>query len=820
MNFKLKSHTEKKLIEHLKNVGIYSKKIIYTKQLKLFISTKDLSNISYLIGVSHDFGKANSKFQDKLRNKTSGDKYSYHSLISSILTYLLVKDYCKKNKLPIIFAYISCFIVRKHHGDLDYIEDCLNIDKKKLEHKILEYQIENIKSKNEIYTIYQLLLKNSKIDFRKTLIDLERIIKDGRDFEEEILDCLENMNNRLELFLITELLFSVLVDCDKKDAANFVIQNSIKKIPEKCVQEYLEKKAKENPTKFNPLLETNRIKNKIFDNCVNNPKLLKKQNIYSITAPTGAGKTLTSLATALKLKSLLENEKDYKIHYVLPFTTIIDQNYEVFKEVLQNQFDEKNENDYIMKHHYLTTKKIKKQNKENKDYSFKSYMDELLFIKSWDSALVVSSYVQLLETIIGGKNSFMNKFHNIVNSVIILDEVQCISSRYWNIFRELFSELANKFDVYFIFLTATQPLIFNRFENKKECVELANPNKVFENKFLDRVDVYIDPKEKTIDKFVEEIKDIEDVKNRYLFILNTKKSSLELYNKSKKINNFKNHEKIYLSTNLTPFDRKKKLSRILGVKKENSEEWEIKPLKKYVIVTTQLIEAGVDISSDICYRDFAPLSSLIQSAGRVNRFGELKDKMGKIHFIKLKNEKQNKLFSNYVYNNEPVLEWTENVLRDNNIKSSKDFYELSKKFFEQSIKPDGKSKLLCQKEEDAIKNLNFHHGFKFIENKPTHSIFILNDNSRNLIENYKKIYLEKEKYKDFFIWKGELKRVRKKFQNFIVEIWPKDFSKNFNWLQNDKMLGEDFFYLDVKKFPELYKPETGFNLDYENFMQV
>ena len=104
MNFELKSHPAKKLITHLKNVGNSSKEIINSKKLNLVIPTKNLSEISYLIGITHDFGKANSKFQEKLKDNNKGDKYSSHSLISSFLSYLIIKEYCLQNNLSEIFS--------------------------------------------------------------------------------------------------------------------------------------------------------------------------------------------------------------------------------------------------------------------------------------------------------------------------------------------------------------------------------------------------------------------------------------------------------------------------------------------------------------------------------------------------------------------------------------------------------------------------------------------------------------------------------------------------------------------------------------------
>jgi CRISPR-associated endonuclease/helicase Cas3 len=819
MEYKLKSHEDKLLINHLQNVANSSRQIINNKFLNLKLIEKNhLANISYIIGISHDFGKATIYFQDYILEKKNNLllEQKAHSPISSYFGYLIINEYCKKNNLNKIFSFLGAFLIKRHHGNLDGVED---LDAKENYINKFKEQLISIRNNKEVEEIYNDLLKDFNITFSEVFLQLESLGFGDFFFDEKTLyrklkKEIDSNNLSYELFLITELLFSVLVDCDKKDAAGFEINNSIKQISENCTQEYLEKKKKENLKKFDPNLEINKIKNDIFNSCADSLDLKKENKIYSITAPTGAGKTLTSLATALRLKYLLDNKENYKIHYVLPFTTIIDQNYEVFREVLSKEFNESNENDYLMKHHYLTTENIKKQNEENGDYDFKSYMDELLFIKSWDSALVVSSYVQLLETIIGGKNSFMNKFHNIVNSIIILDEVQCISSRYWDVFRNLFKELSEKFNVYFIFLTATQPLIFNRYENKQECIELANPKDIFGNDVLDRVNITLDLNEKTIEEFFNRFCELESFEDRYLFILNTKKSSLELYNKIKKDSFFKkNYEIVYLSTNLTPFDRRKKLEQILGKKKNDSGEWEIKPIKKYIVVTTQLVEAGVDISSDVCYRDFAPIDSIIQSAGRVNRFGELGNKKGNLFVIKLRDDRG--IYSKRIYNDGAILEWTENVIKNNIINSSKDFYEISKKFFEETLREDGNTKLLSEEIEKNILKLNFSHDFKFIENKPTHSVFILDNNSKGLIEQYKKIYSQRKNFKDFFEWKGELKRLRRKMQNFIIELWPNDFIKKQGYLRKNETLGDDFYYVDIKEYPDLYNSEIGFNLDYE-----
>ncbi|MFW6283500.1 MAG: CRISPR-associated helicase Cas3', partial [Minisyncoccales bacterium] len=794
----LKSHKNKKLKKHLSNVGEGSKEIILNKSLDLsLINTKQLADISYLIGISHDFGKASEFFQEYLKgNGKILREDRQHSLISAFFGYFIIKEYCKKENLNKIFSYIGAFLIRRHHGNLNEMQKSFEIDdKEKLEDEILKKQKESIEKNKEILGIYETFLEGYGLNVKKIL---ENFFNEEIDYSfcrkknENIEDCIGELGNereRIELFLITELLFSVLVDCDKKDAANLLDINNINEIkslsiPEDSVENYIEIQKNKSPEKFNPSNEKDKkiveLKNQFFDYCSNNPSLEASRKIYSVTAPTGIGKTYASLATALKLKKKIKNNesKDFKINYVLPFTTIIDQNYKEFYNVLKefcSNFDNQ-ENDYILKHHYLTDQEnLKKQTFEKKretgEIHTSDYFDNLLFVKSWDSKLVVSSYVQLLETIIGGKNSFMNKFHNIVNSIIILDEVQCISLEYWELVKKIFKELAERFNVYFIFLTATQPMIFS--EEKGEIIELSNKD-LFGEEVFNRVKINkeIENKnEKSVEELYEMFKEkFDENKKRYLFVLNTKKSSLKLYSLfEKEIEKYhgKGYEIFYLSTNLTPTDRKEKLQKILG-KKNESNEWEIEPASKFIIITTQLIEAGVDISSDICFRDISPIDSIIQTAGRVNRFGECESK-GELNLIKIYEEKEEgkRHYPSNIYGNE-LLKWTEEIFEKNICEYSKDFLYLCDKFYSLFISDDGKTKKHSDSLINNLKDLNFEYilnNFKFIKSHPTQTVFILNEKSKDLIDKYKEIYNNKPQTKDNWSpemknWKGKLKKIR------------------------------------------------------------
>ncbi|MDI3548461.1 MAG: CRISPR-associated endonuclease/helicase Cas3 [Halanaerobiales bacterium] len=216
------------------------------------------------------------------------------------------------------------------------------------------------------------------------------------------------------------------------------------------------------------------------------------------------------------------------------------------------------------------------------------------------------TFVQLLESILTNNNRSIKKFNNICNSIIVLDEVQAIPHKYWLLIKRVFREIADQFNCYFIFVTATMPLIFN--EEKGEIKELAT-DKVEYFMICDRIELDLSNYREEIDldifkKIIEADLKTEYPEKSFLFILNTIKSSIEIYNFIKHDLEYKNV--IYLSKNLVTKELTKRIEKI-----KNADE----PL---IVVSTQLVEAGVDIDFDRVYRDFAPLDSINQSCGRCN----------------------------------------------------------------------------------------------------------------------------------------------------------------------------------------------------------
>jgi CRISPR-associated endonuclease/helicase Cas3 len=339
------------------------------------------------------------------------------------------------------------------------------------------------------------------------------------------------------------------------------------------------------------------------------------------------------------LKERLE-EDEGRIIYCLPYTSIIDQNFDEFEKIFK--FGKKNKYEqrparYLLKHHYLSMKNVKNRISKE-EYSYKDYLDDKLFVESWESSMVVTTFVQFFHTVIGYKNSFLKKFHNIINSIVILDEVQNINPEYYYLLRKILAVLGEKFNTYFLLITATQPIILD----SQTCrpVPLIKKQKYMEHNLFNRV----------VLKVIKGPQYLKDFQNDFcakfagencLIVLNTKKAAVSLFQYIKK--NTTDYEIFCLTTYLVPRDRKDKIDKIKNLLKDK---------KQIIVVATQLIEAGVDVSFKYVFRDFGPLDSIIQVAGRCNRNGEYGLLGGFMTLIMLADD-NDKLYHKYIY--KPII---------------------------------------------------------------------------------------------------------------------------------------------------------------------
>jgi len=638
----LLSHPNRCLKDHLEGVeGLIDKYFP--------VENKKLKDLAHKVALFHDLGKSTKCFQRYIK----GEKPlcpKEHSLLSALFLYRYLKE---RNK-NLTENFLSFVAVKRHHTfPQDFFQDEGDFDQKSVKEQLKHLPVESLRKLGFDGELKSELLK-----------DLPQIHKDFK-----LLRSLRRFKNNLkeevkglELYTAFLSIYSSLLLSDRQDAARLnppeipsleygKVKSFVDNLPERNEIDRIRKKAKET------------ILSKDFD---------PRKRVYSINLPTGYGKTYTGFLFALKIVNRMrELGKDFKVIYALPFISIIEQNYSVLKELLLKTHGKADSNT-ILKHHYLSEIAYERDGEK--------YPVELskLLTESWESSVVVTTMVQLFNALFPKNRSSAMRFSRLPKSVIILDEVQTIPLELWEITRKVLIELSQELDFYVIFMTATKPMLFK----ESEYTELAG-KEFF--KGLNRYQVSVDIKRpKTVRELVEEFEP--ENGKRYLFITNTIASSQELYSLLLE-KGFKEEEIEYLSSAVIPYDRKERIEKIEKTK---------------LLVSTQVVEAGMDIDFDVVIRDLAPFDSLNQSAGRCNRNGQ---RSGLFKVVLLKDEKNGRFYYSYIYDS-LLVGATQEILKGKKFLTEEEFTLLVEDYFRE-IKNKGVDKEWIEGLFEAVKFLRF-----------------------------------------------------------------------------------------------------------------
>lgn len=382
------------------------------------------------------------------------------------------------------------------------------------------------------------------------------------------------------------MLFSCLTDADFLDTENFMESGAIERGGYPSMQElsfYVDKKIssfEENQR------EVDKKRTEILKDCIAKASL--PQGFFTLTVPTGGGKTWSSMAFAIR--HALEHNLD-RIIYVIPFTSIIEQNAAVFKKAL----GESN----VLEHHSNF------EFKQDDEYASEAETRNRLACENWDIPIVVTTNVQFFESLFSNKSSKCRKLHNIAKSVIIFDEAQMLPTDFLKPCLYAMSELVSHYRSSIVLCTATQPSIGKYLPNKITPVEIAE-NTQENYAFFRGVNIYF-PGKINDEELVSKI----NHHHQALCIVNTRAHAAALFDR------LSGENKYHLSTLMCPAHRTTVIGEIKDLLKEG---------KECLVVSTSLLEAGVDIDFPVVYRALAGLDSIIQSAGRCNR--ERKNKYG------------------------------------------------------------------------------------------------------------------------------------------------------------------------------------------------
>lgn len=786
--FDLISHPDRTLETHLKNCDEVSQRILNNKYISnTFIDKEELDKMRKTFIYFHDFGKATDFFQQKIITATIEDNPSFanenkeyidwffsnknkqvvqklidnerlsnHALIGSYIQFLNYKS-CDE-----IINLILLEIIKRHHGFLR------NFDKTEFWLQEEFFELSNIREQSRFinYDLFTKILNKASIKIDNYSID--KVINDfvkGRTLNKSIVSLCEKKD--LKYFFVLQFLFSLLLSADKGD----MMLKNFKHIDRKQLFD-LELINRYKLTNVNRDKEIDKQREDAYNNIIKNLEEKKNKNFFSITLPTGLGKTFSAYNAAIHIQNSFE-EFTFRIVYCLPFTSIIDQNEKILSDIFEfNNLD----TSLICKHHHLSD--YKEEYKENElEYSEAEYLTE-----GWEQEFIITTFIQLLESIFTNKNRSLRKFHNLVNSIIILDEVQNIPPKYYNLIEETFKKMAEYFGTKFIFVTATQPIIFR---DSDLIIELTDPEKIKTRTYfelMDRIDLDISSFKKGVvdeDNLIQEIQnDIDNnPKKSFLIIANTIKQSQKIFTTL-----HVESPKYYLSASILPVFRKKRIEEIK------------KSIERKIVVSTQVVEAGVDIDLDIVYRDFAPLDSINQSAGRCNRNGIKEKGIVKIYDSgKAKN----------IYDS-TLLNITRNIFsKYDSIIEEKEFYNLNMIYFQEVKKKiqdynDKSRKLLNYMYELQMENLADE--FKLIDNLPIYiDVFIpCNDEAKIVWKSYIKTF----QIENNFERREKVKKIRPKVLQYVTKFPKKEYS-----LPNDQDKKKLVYVEDWQNYYDL---ETGF----------
>lgn len=625
------------LIEHLQGVAELARKNLQPPSLPNVIR---LSELAFLCGLTHDFGKYTNFFQRKLQcQDIPKQAYGNHAFISALLVAFVAKERYKESLEAALLTFLA---IHRHHGELispsDLLPQARHL-KDAPKFKIIEGEVYRVDAEQlraihtQIKDIEQSSSRQQILDEMSALGIIEvqdflqsqwwALLSELRSFYKDKIEDKEEAS----FYWKTTLLFSALIDADKYISAaaserrEFAQITRVNKINPQIVDDHIHSLKNPNLSTLPPTQQRlYEIRNSVYQEATaaiqSKPLSELYPSVLSLTAPTGSGKTLTALGCAFRLRERLQQEKGFapRIIYALPFVNIIDQNFEVTKQVLSRLEDFKaNESNYLLKHHHLAPLAFKEDESRSND-------EALLLTESWESEVIVTTFVQLLESLITNRNRALKKLHNIAGSIVILDEVQSIPYEQWRLVEHVLTTLTQCLGCTVLQMTATRPRMLT---SAKELLE--KPEKHFEG--LAR----------TILTPQQEITSIEELANftigqktpekSVLVVLNTIRSAVELYDKLKsdelsqeerfipyrEDKSLKCSDKpliVYLSTNITPWQRKRRVRMLRRYMKLG-----IKP----IVISTQVIEAGVDLDFDVVIRDQGPLDSIIQVAGRCNR---------------------------------------------------------------------------------------------------------------------------------------------------------------------------------------------------------
>lgn len=741
----------------------------------------------------HDLGKYTPYFQNYLLKRSPIDQtLKQHARFGGYAAY---RRWLDKGEQKL--AIIALLLIFRHHSHLFRLSDLVKKIEEGKNQKIFEEQLRSISKLTET------IEKDCQISELKSLLiypDKQILRKAAKVWIKREAD--------IQDYFLCNYLFSLLIEGDKLDASNTDVYHRKKIEPDLVDQRFGKPKQMDSANLSS--LDQNEIRNFCRAEVVahlDSHETLNRR-IFTLTAPTGIGKTMTALDFALKLKDKIREVEGHEpqLIYALPFINIIEQALSEYETTLSKSIH----SPHLLGHYQFADIF---GNPEDSDES--GYEQKLMQLDTWQSDIVITSFVQFFETLICNRNKLLKKFNHYAGSIIILDEVQTLRLDYIPLIGAVLYYLAKFLNARIILMTATKPKIFELAEkeilsNEGDTIQplelLTSHNEVFA--LFNRTTIHPklsdlegEPEERSRSFMENLFPTLWSPDKSCIIVCNTVNRSIFLHDKIKEQCEEQDLSNpiFYLSTNIAPVERMKRIEQIKDALHKGSAP---------ILIATQVVEAGVDIDFDMGFRDLGPIDSIIQVAGRINRHNDLTRSGAPLYIIDFNECK-------IIYGKLTAIQ-AKKTLRKAELIPEKNYLGLITEYFDNTA--DSRSFHKSRAFFSSIKTLKYDHenwkeelpvsAFRIIEQSADYrSVFIELDEESCDIRNayFKKItnQISKEVFD---------KEYKRKFQQRIISV-PKKFVQG---LESINQFDENILYVPSEVLSSYYNPYTGFRREVES----
>lgn len=790
------------------------------------LQDQELKNIVAAIGKFHDLGKFTDFFQSYIKCGTNPGELKNHAHISALVLYRYLQLFNPLNsetQIREVLLYLAYLAVRLHHGNLTTSGLFTSTDVMSMT-AVLQKQANQLRRRaDQIMALYE--LDRSAID---QILDVAPTLQ-SRSLT-QIHNKLLSRRKHERWYFILLYLFSLLIDSDKLDSAQLGKREPAELSPE-LVPQYLHTKHHHDGQRSSPYgvadqrEEARRTVLSVMESLTD--AQLRDCRLFTLTAPTGIGKTLSSMQAALALRKRLKRLLGCspRIITAIPFINILQGTEKDYKGVL-------GEEPHLIVHHQhadLVTANASDDAPLDK---------KMLEVESWEGDVILTTFVQLFQSLFTGSNRRLKKLNKLAGSIVILDEIQSIPEKFMPLIGACLIKMGEYYGTRFILMTATQPKIVDwgirllrqsrsampkaQFTTTIEL--LPDYPSYFQSLKRTKVIPVLDRKMST-DEFADFFLSTWGRRSSVI-VVNTIKQSLDLYRKLVELE-LEDTEIRYLSTNLMPKHRREIIEEV---------DLLLHAGRRVILVSTQTIEAGVDLDFEVGYRALAPLESIVQTAGRVNRKGTKVDENGRpitcpVYVVILGESHQ------YVYDLHH-LDRTQHFLSAYSGKEieEREYQALIDHYYTELYKHpvDDASRVIW---EDGIMTLRFDkiEQFQFIENiGEAADVFVeWDDEASRVADCYSELKETKEQY-DLNVLKGVipgdeiakldpelnfhqrkalLKVITSKMGNYMVQIRYSRLKHNRPYLFKDRLpygVEAPFFWVPKEELNHYYNPQTGY----------